>query len=375
MKLVLFIAIAFSTLVYLTLSFRLTGIGHWSWVVASVPFSMVLSYIMVLRDRLPPQLDRVFRKLAYYNMGLVSFIFGLIVFRDVVYLVFRIVLPDFPYNLLSRESTLGLLATSAIFFAYGYWNAVRGPRVVSVAIPIDDLPQELDGYSILQLSDLHVGPAVNASYVQKVVNMTLDFKADVIVMTGDMVDGDYHRYKSFVETFASLIKALPVLYVAGNHEYYKDGELWLEHLRQMGIKTLLNQNISMPFKGKTVLFAGITDPAAKMVDARMGPNISASLENAAPSDLKILLAHQPKIAPEATDLFHLQLSGHTHGGQFFPWNFVIRLVQKFPKGLMKCGKMWVYVNVGTGFWGPRLRLGTRSEITHIRIIKGKSQSK
>jgi predicted MPP superfamily phosphohydrolase len=119
----------------------------------------------------------------------------------------------------------------------------------------------------------------------------------------------------------------------------------------------------------SILFAGIIDPEVKEVDARQKPDIQAAIKNAQPADLKILLAHRPDIAKEAASFFDLQLSGHTHAGQFLPWSLLMKLFQPFAIGLNKCGNMWIYTNPGTGFWGPPIRLGTTSEITVLRLVK------
>lgn len=370
MKFFFFIALTFFTLVFLFLGYRLTGIGIASWILAGIPFGLLLSYMLLFRERLTKKWDQVFRSLVYFSMGFISFVLGLLVLRELLYVLFLVINSPFPIELISTKATITILFTAVFIFVYGYWNAMRGPQIVAVSIPVDGLPEELQGFSIIQLSDLHLGLGVNSKFVENVVKLTLSIDANILVMTGDMVDGSFHDYKESANSFSRLTQKLPVLYVTGNHEYYKDGQLWVDHFSQLGIKPLLNEHVAVQLNGKTILFAGVTDPAERMVRPKSKPSISQALENAPPSDVKILLAHQPNIATEAAPHFHLQLSGHTHGGQFFPWIFIIRFFQKFPKGLMKSGAMWVYVNVGTGFWGPSLRVGTSSEISLIRLVKG-----
>jgi predicted MPP superfamily phosphohydrolase len=302
-------------------------------------------------------------------MGFISFVLGLLVLREMFYFILLIAKSPTASELLSTKTTITLLLGAVFLFCYGYWNAKRGPRIVTVSIPVVDLPEELQGFSIIQLSDLHLGPGVNTKFVENVVNLTLSLDANILVMTGDMVDGSFHDYKDSANSLSRLTHKFPVLYVTGNHEYYKDGQLWVDYFSELGMKPLLNEHTAIPCNGKTVLFAGVTDPAEKIVRANSKPSISKALKNAPTADIKILLAHQPNIATEAAPYFHLQLSGHTHGGQFFPWIFMIGFFQKFPRGLMKSGAMWVYVNVGTGFWGPSLRVGTHSEISLLRLVK------
>ncbi len=369
MKLFFFTALTFFSLVFFFLGFRLTGIGHISWIIAGIPFTLILSYLLVLRERLPQKWDRIFRWLVYLSMGFISFVLGLLVLREILYLLLLAIHTPFAIELLSTKATIAILLGSVFLFIYGSWNALRGPRIVNVSVPIVDLPEELHGFSMIQLSDLHLGPGVNRKFVEKVIKLTLSLHANILVMTGDMVDGSFHDYKKSASGFAQLTKKFPVLYVTGNHEYYKDGQLWVDYFSFLGIKPLLNEHMTVQLNGKSVLFAGVTDPAEKMLRPNSKPSIAKALENAPSADIKILLAHQPNIATDAAPHFQLQLSGHTHGGQFFPWIFLIGFFQKFPKGLMKSGAMWVYVNVGTGFWGPSLRVGTRSEISLLRLVK------
>jgi predicted MPP superfamily phosphohydrolase len=203
--------------------------------------------------------------------------------------------------------------------------------------------------------------------VEKVVGQALDLKADVIVLTGDIADGDFEKYKDHVEPLTRLTEHAPVLYITGNHEYLRDSEKWIEHFGQMGFQILLNQHTLILKGNSSILFAGITDPAVKEIRPDDGPDIEQALSASPVSDITILLAHQPKIASEASKHFDLQLSGHTHAGQFFPWNMIIKLLQPYSAGLKKCGPMWVYTNPGTGYWGPPLRIGTTSEITILEL--------
>lgn len=370
MKLFFFSALSFFTLVFVFLGYRLTGIGLASWIIAGIPFVLILSYMLLFRERLSKKWDQVFRSLMYFSMGFISFVLGLLILRELLYFLLLTMNSPFSIEFVSTRATGTILFAAVLIFVYGYWNAKRGPRIVTVSIPVEGLPEELQGFSIIQLSDLHLGPCVDSKFVENVVKLTLSIDANIIVMTGDMVDGSFHDYKEAANSLVQLAKKLPVLYVTGNHEYYKDGQLWVDYFSQLGIKPLLNEHLAVHRNGKTILFAGVTDPAERMINPLSKPNIQKALENAPAADVKILLAHQPKIATEAAPHFHLQLSGHTHGGQFFPWIFMIGFFQKFPKGLMKSDDMWVYVNVGTGFWGPSLRVGTRSEISLIRLVKG-----
>lgn len=369
MKLFFAVAITFFTAVFLFLGYRLTGLGALSWWIAGTPYLFILVYMLLLRERFSHRWEQIFRSTLYFFMGIVSFILGLLIFREILYFVGTITGSPYSKTLVSKNASLLILFLAALLYLYGFWNASRGPRIVHKKIPIQNLPPELEGYSIIHLSDLHVGPEVRSEFVEKIVQQTLSLKADIVVMTGDMVDGSIQQYKNATKSFSKLTQKWQVLYVTGNHEYYKDGELWIEHFTSMGLQPLLNQHTVIEKHDKKILFAGIVDPAVKMISPQMQPSLTQALKSAPGGHVKILLAHQPKAAIKAVSHFDLQLSGHTHGGQFFPWIYVIRLFQKFPKGLIKYGSLWVYVNVGTGYWGPRLRVGTRSEIALLTLTQ------
>ncbi len=375
MKLFFVIAITFFTSVFLFLGYRLTGLGALSWWIAGIPSLFILVYMLLLRERFSQSWEQIFRSTLYFFMGIVSFVLGLLIFREIFYFIAMAI--DSPYleTLTSKNTSILILFLAILLYIYGFWNASRGPRIVQKSIPIQNLPPELVGYSIIHLSDLHVGPEVRSEFVDKIIQQTLALKADIVVMTGDMVDGSIQQYRNVTESFSKLTQKWQVLYVTGNHEYYKDGEHWIEHFTSMGLQPLLNQHTIIEKNGKKILFAGIVDPAAKMIFPQMQPSLTQALKNAPSAHVKILLAHQPKAAMEAVSHFDLQLSGHTHGGQFFPWIYVIRLFQKFPKGLIKYRSLWVYVNVGTGYWGPRLRVGTRSEIALLTLTQETSLKK
>jgi uncharacterized protein len=368
-----FIAIflTFSTSVFLLLGFRLTGIGGFSWLVAGMSFFMVLSYMLFLRSRLLRRIDKYYREIVFFIVGCVSFTIGLIVFRDFIFLPLSYLENPDIHSIVafiySTRGTLLLLSATFLLFAFGFWNASRGPRISRVLVPISNLPAEFEDFSIVQISDLHIGAGIDEKFVQNVVNMTLGLKPSAIVLTGDIADGNFKTFCSVAAPLGLLCSNSPVFFVTGNHEYYNGWEEWIEYFRQLNMKVLLNQHAVLTFQNRSVLFAGVIDPAAGIVNPKWRPSLQEALASAPSCDLKVLLAHQPGIADEAAPYFDLQISGHTHGGQFFPWTLIIGFFHNYAVGLMRAGSMWVYVNVGSGYWGPRLRLGTRSEISVLRF--------
>ena len=361
------VAVSIFSVLFLFLGFRLTGIGHYSWWIAAVSISVLLLYPLVWYGILAELPDKVLRAVVHFNMGLLGIVTAFLVIRDLIFLPVKLFKPDWANTAFSMPATLMVAAAGIVLLIFGYRNASLGPQIVKVRVPIANLPVALENYTILQISDLHAGAGISRAYVEKVVRQAIGLKADVIVLTGDIADGNFEMFRDHVEPLARLTAHAPVLYITGNHEYLRDSEKWVEHFGQMGFQILLNKH-TLFFKGSSsILFAGVTDPAVKEIRPNDGPDIEQAISASPVSDIKILLAHQPNIAQQASMHFDLQLSGHTHAGQFFPWNLIIKLLQSYSSGLKKCGPMWVYTNSGTGFWGPPLRIGTTSEITILEL--------
>lgn len=249
----------------------------------------------------------------------------------------------------------------------GWLQTVMGPRLTRVNVPIANLPAELVGLTIAQISDLHVGPTIGRRYVTRVVRRVKALEPHLIAFTGDFGDGPAPLLKPDWLPLAELSAPLGKFYVNGNHEYYWGGEPWEAAARETGFETLLNENRIVTHQGHAITVGGVADPAARHF-TKEGPNCKRALAGGEKSALKILLAHQPENCEEAAQAgFDLQLSGHTHGGQFFPFIFFMPFAHRYFKGLNRHGKMWVYVCVGTGYWGPPNRFAVPSEISLLTL--------
>ncbi len=271
------------------------------------------------------------------------------------------------------EHTLPLitaLATSLIAFL-GMGQALAGPKIKSVEIKIEDLPKSLDGLRIAQISDLHIGATIRRGYIQQVVNQTLALKPDLIAVTGDMADGTPKRLNDHVQPLSALKAPLGVYYVTGNHEYYWDAKGWIEAVKKLGFIPLLNENRKVQVDGATLLIGGITDDAGTEFMKGHAPNIQKAWAGGEHTDFRLLLAHRPGVVSAAEKAgFQLQLSGHTHGGQFFPASLFIPFFHRYYRGLSRHGRLWIYVNPGTGYWGPVQRFAIPSEITCLTLRSG-----
>ncbi|HYV48942.1 MAG TPA: metallophosphoesterase [Myxococcaceae bacterium] len=266
------------------------------------------------------------------------------------------------------EATLivGLLLPA---IAYGYRTA-RGPaRIEQVTVPIPGLGAGMAGLKVVQISDLHIGQTLDGKFLERVVEQVNALDADVVAITGDLVDGTVARLRDEVAPLAKLRAKLGVFYVNGNHEYYSGPVAWERHVASLGITVLHNEHRVVERGGDSLVIAGITDHNGGHFGPEHQPRPDAAVAGAPEGVPRILLAHQPRSATEAAPFgYALQLSGHTHGGQIFPFMFFVRLQQPVVSGLHKLAGMWVYTNRGTGYWGPPLRIGPSPEITALTLV-------
>jgi hypothetical protein len=195
-------------------------------------------------------------------------------------------------------------------------------------------------------------------------------QTDLIAVTGDLVDGSVQQLSRHTAPLAGLTARHGVFFVTGNHEYYSGERAWTAEIRRLGLRVLKNEHVVLNHNGASLVLAGVTDLSARHFDAAEHSDPAAALRGSpADAGARILLAHQPNSAPAAASAgFDLQLSGHTHGGQFWPWNLFVGFFQPFTAGLYRLRNLWVYVSRGTGYWGPPNRFGVPSEITRIRLI-------
>jgi uncharacterized protein len=303
-------------------------------------------------------------------MGFFSSLFVFTLLRDVALAVASLFVPARDAPLVSRISAEIAGGGAVLVTFIGFVNARRRARIVEVDVPITDLPAGLHGYSIAQISDVHVGPTIKRAYVEAIVDAANALKADLIAVTGDLVDGSVAHLAAHVAPLGRLVAPHGVYFVTGNHEYYSGERAWTQELRRLGLNVLINEHVLLEHRGAQLLVAGVTDYSAHRFDEHQRSDPAVAIAGApAGVGAKILLAHQPRSAPAAAAAgFDLQLSGHTHGGQFWPWNHFVRFQQPFTAGLHRLGRLWVYTSRGTGYWGPPKRFGAPAEITRIRLV-------
>jgi predicted MPP superfamily phosphohydrolase len=248
----------------------------------------------------------------------------------------------------------------------GLATALRLVPVRRVEVPIRGLPAGLDGFRIVQISDLHLGPLVRRAQVDHILAASAALAPDLVAVTGDLVDGSTDgEVGAQARRLGALRATHGVCFVTGNHEYYSGVTRWLELFRDLGWRVLHNEHLLVEHGGARLAVAGMPDPTARTHPAGgPGPDLAQALAGVPPDAVPILLYHPPTgtVAAERAGV-RLQLSGHTHGGQFFPWSVVIQRLYAHPAGLGKQGGMWIYTSVGTGFWGTPNRFLVPSELT------------
>jgi uncharacterized protein len=273
-----------------------------------------------------------------------------------------------------RRLTLARMAAAVVFLfaggasAVGLESALGKVAVKNVRVRLRRLPRAAQGTRIVQLSDVHVGPTIGRAFVEGIVEQVNALDADVVVITGDLVDGSVRQLRDSVAPLAGLRSKYGTYFVTGNHEYYSGARSWCEHLTGLGIRVLRNERVSIGEGEASFDLAGVDDYHAARFGRGHGADLAKALAGRDETRELVLLAHQPReiFRAEKHDV-GLQLSGHTHGGQLWPWNYLVRLQQPVVSGLESFGPTQIYVSNGTGYWGPPMRLGAPAEITCITL--------
>lgn len=350
--------------VALTVSALLMPMGFLARRIAKPPFAHVLTWMGLL------------------CMGLFSSLLVLTLLREALLLLAGITdwlwPQSFSWTALQQDTALGLPVVALLVTMLGFWNARRTATVVQVDVPIANLPEALQGFTVAQISDIHVGPTIKTRYLQRIVDRVNGLNANLVAITGDLVDGSVRELAHHVAPLSQLVSTHGTFFVTGNHEYYSGAHSWIDALRALGVQVLMNEHVLIEHsiddqdpEPAVMVVAGVADYSAHQFDESHRSDPHKAMADAPDHAVfKLLLAHQPRSAAAAADAgFDLQLSGHTHGGQFWPWNHFVPLQQPFTSGLHKLKALWVYTSRGTGYWGPPKRFGAPSEITHLRLVR------
>jgi hypothetical protein len=257
-------------------------------------------------------------------------------------------------------------AVALVAGALGLRTALAPPALRRVEIGLARWPRELDGFRIAQLSDLHIGPILGRGFAQEVVRRVNALAPDLVAITGDLVDGDARLLAREVAPFAGLRARHGVWFVTGNHDHYSGARAWCGVVSELGIRVLRNERVEIRSRGAAFDLVGVDDHRGDVFGAEGGEDLGRALAGRDPARPAILLAHDPSTFRRASGLgIDLQLSGHTHGGQIWPFAWFVRLAVPFVAGLYRRAGATLYVSRGTGFWGPPMRLRAPAEIGEI----------
>jgi predicted MPP superfamily phosphohydrolase len=268
---------------------------------------------------------------------------------------------------LARLSGGAVAAFSGGLAAVAIRSATGPVAVHEVPVALANWPQSLDGLRLVQLTDIHVGTTIGRGFIEDMVRRTNELEPDLVAITGDLVDGSVAELWDAVSPLAGLRARHGVFFVTGNHEYYSGAEAWMRELPKLGIRVLRNERVAIGAGDAGFDLAGVDDHSASQ---HGGPSpedaLASAMSGRDPGRALILLAHQPRAFAGAVEHgVGLQLSGHTHGGQMWPFSLLVRLSQPFLAGLHREGHSQIYVSRGTGYWGPPMRLAAPAEITKV----------
>jgi hypothetical protein len=266
--------------------------------------------------------------------------------------------------------TVGALALA--IGGLGTASAVGNVELRRLRVGLKRLPEAMSGFKIVQLTDLHIGPTLGRDWLEGVVANANAAEPDLIAITGDLVDGSVADLREHVAPLGRLKAKHGVYFVTGNHEYYSGADEWIAELTRLGVRVLRNERVSIGDGDVSFDLAGVDDWSAKRFGNGHGADLARAVDGRDAARELVLLAHQPKQIQEASDHgVGLQLSGHTHGGQIFPWHFFVGLDQPYVAGLAthRATATQIYVSRGTGYWGPPMRVGAPSEISVLELFK------
>ncbi|MFD5326364.1 metallophosphoesterase [Streptomyces sp. NPDC127092] len=272
--------------------------------------------------------------------------------------------PDLSRRLFVNRIVSGTAVAVAVgTVGQGTYGVLRGPRLKRVTVPLAKLPRRAHGYRIAVVSDIHLGPILGRAHTQRIVDTINAAQPDLVAVVGDLVDGSVADLGPAAEPLAHLKARDGAFFVTGNHEYFSGADAWVDHVRELGLHPLRNARVEI---GAGFDLAGVDDVAGEREG--QGPDFGRALGDRDRSRTAVLLAHQPVVIDDAVRHgVDLQLSGHTHGGQLWPGNFIAELANPTVAGLERYGDTQLYVSRGAGAWGPPVRVGAPSDITVVEL--------
>lgn len=354
------------------------GDGRTALAVVFVVLVLCVPLSFLASRKLDRRVARIFVIPVYVWLGVAFQLFYLVLamdlFRGLVKLILLLTqagpLWDAPGQALLawRIAAVGAAGAVLVATAFGIWWGLTRLVVRRIEVTLPGLPPEMDGFTILQLSDLHLDLVHGREWLQAVVDRANALRPDLIAITGDLAEGTVSQFGTAAGPIADLDAPQGIYFVTGNHEYFHDLQGWLAFLADAGIRVLRNERVPIGGSSRGFDLAGVDDHDGARLAPGHGPDLGRALEGRDPERGVVLLAHQPRIVSEAARHgVGLVLSGHTHGGQIWPFSYLVYLQQPYVKGLFQENGTRLYLSSGTGFWGPPMRLGTTAEMALITL--------
>lgn len=320
-----------------------------------------------------PVVDRVFGPRAAAPIGWPSYIWMAACF----YLLLGLWASDAVMALLglggvevARARAVGLTGIIGLALLVGFVSALRPPAVRRIEVRIPNWPEALDGFRIVQMSDIHIGSLIRRRFAERIVARCNALDPDLLAITGDLVDGSVHHLQEDVAPFGNLRARHGVFFVTGNHDHYSGASGWVRRVTELGMRPLRNERVTIGNGEGAFELAGVDDISSRRVDGR-GYDMRAAMAAWDGARPVVLLSHDPRSFEHARKHgVHLQLSGHTHGGQMWPFSWFVRMQTRYVAGRYQVGDSQLYVSRGTGYWGPPIRLLAPAEITELTLRPG-----
>ncbi|HEY0530750.1 MAG TPA: metallophosphoesterase [Actinoplanes sp.] len=310
-------------------------------------------------------------RIADTTLGVVWVLFVWSVIGQVVGLVLLAAGVGGPGRARTISAVVAVIAV--VLLVWGYAEAMRVPRVRRIDVTVPRLGRGLDGLRLVLLTDTHYGPIDRRRWSRGVTEVVNSLDADVVAHTGDIADGEVAQRREMAAPLADVRASMARVYVTGNHEYFSGAQRWVEHMAALGWEALHNRHVQVERDGDRLVIAGVDDrtAAGSGVPGHHADH-EAALEGADPALPILLLAHQPQqVAGAVAHGVDLQISGHTHGGQIWPFHYLVRIDQPVLQGLTRhSDRTQLYTSRGTGFWGPPFRVFAPSEITLLTLHPG-----
>ena len=302
-------------------------------------------------------------------MGLTFYLLILLLLSDLTWTLLGATTSDpAQFVAAARGRAVGVTLLALTIGGIGLRAVLRGPVVKRLELGLRRWPRELNGFRIVQLSDIHISTTVGRRFAQSLVDRVNELRPDLIVVTGDLVDGDVERVGPEVAPFADLRAPHGVFFVTGNHDYYSGADAWVRRVEELGLRPLRNQRVVIGSNGASFDLAGVEDYHAHLISRHRRSDVAEAVRDREGDRALVLLAHDPATFPAAVRHgVDLQLSGHTHGGQIWPFKYFVRLATPYVAGHYRDGDSQLYVSRGTGFWGPPMRFLAPAEITEIHL--------